>query len=286
MRRFLIPAALGLFLAIAPAAHPSAQTVTLGQIDGALKVAVIGDNGTGERPQYDVADRMWAAHAEFPYDTVLMMGDNLYGRQQPEDFVLKFEKPYGALIAAGVRFYAALGNHDRPDNRFYPAFNMNGERYYTFTRGQVRFVVLDTNVMDPRQLAWADQTLGAATEPWKIMIFHHPLYSDGGRHGSNVELRVAIEPILLRHGVRVVLGGHDHFYGRSLPQHGITHFVVGSSGQLRKGDARRSAIAASSFDQDQAFMLMEIGAEELRFQTISRTGVTVDRGVISRRPTT
>jgi hypothetical protein len=41
-----------------------------------------------------------------------------------------------------------------------------------------------------------------------------------------------------------------------------------------------------AFDQDQAFMLVEIDGDVLRFQTISRQGVTVDSGVIERRPTT
>jgi hypothetical protein len=41
-----------------------------------------------------------------------MMGDNLYNAQ---DFTAKFEPPYAALLSAGVRFYAAIGNYDDPD---------------------------------------------------------------------------------------------------------------------------------------------------------------------------
>jgi 3',5'-cyclic AMP phosphodiesterase CpdA len=229
---------------------------------------------------------MVAARATFAYDLVLAVGDNMYGSQRPQDFVTKFERPYAGLLQAGVRFQAALGNHDKPDNRDYAPYHMQGERYYTFTRSHVRFVVLDTNMMEPRQLAWADATLAAATEPWKVVYFHHPLYSNGGRHGSNVELRVEIEPLLVRHGVRVVFAGHEHIYERLKPQKGVTHFVVGSGGQLRRGDARPSPTSAAAFDQDRAFMLVEIDHDELRFNTISRTGATVDSGVITRRPTT
>ena len=50
---------------------------------------------------------MWMVRASFPYDMVLMLGDNLYGRQEPRDFVQKFETPYRPLIDAGIRFYAA-----------------------------------------------------------------------------------------------------------------------------------------------------------------------------------
>jgi len=250
------------------------------------RFAVLGDFGNGAREQYEVADRMSAARATFPFDLVLALGDNVYGRQEPQDFVVKFERPYARLLEAGVRFQAALGNHDRPENRNYAPFNMEGRRYYTFVRPGVRFIVLDTNLMDAKQIAWAEDTLAAATEPWRIVYFHHPLYSNGGRHGSNVELRVALEPLLVRYGVAVVFAGHEHIYERLKPQKGITHFVAGSGGQLRRGGANVAASTAVAFDQDQAFMLVEITGDQMHFQTISRTGATVDSGVIRRRPTT
>jgi 3',5'-cyclic AMP phosphodiesterase CpdA len=250
-----------------------------------LKFAVLGDFGTGDKEQYEVGEQMWAAHARFPYDLVLALGDNMYGSQHPRDFVVKFERPYAPLLQAGVRFMAALGNHDNPDNRNYPPYHMGGQRYYTFAQQSVRFVVLDTNMMEPRQLEWAATTLATAPEQWKIVYFHHPLYSNGGRHGSNVELRVALEPLLVEHGVDVVFAGHEHIYERLKPQKGITHFVVGSGGKLRRGDANPAPSSAVAFDQDQSFMLVEIVGDQLRFETISRTGAVIDRGVINRRAT-
>jgi hypothetical protein len=264
----------------------SAQHLTIGTRAESLKFAVLGDFGNGDRAQYEVADRMWMARQSFPFDLVLALGDNMYGRQEPRDFIDKFEKPYARLLQAGVRFQAALGNHDKPENRSYAAYHMDGRRYYSFVRQGVRFVVLDTNMMDPAQLQWTEHTLATALEPWKIVYFHHPLYSNGGRHGSNVELRVALEPLLVKYGVEVVFAGHEHIYERLKPQNGITHFVAGSGGQLRRGDAQVGASTAVAFDQDQAFMLVEIAEEQMYFQTISRTGATVDSGVITRKPTT
>jgi hypothetical protein len=129
-------------------------------------------------------------------------------------------------------------------------------------------------------------TLARSPEPWKIAYFHHPLYSDGGRHGSNVELRVVLEPLLVRHGVDVVFSGHEHIYQRTAPQKGITYFVEGSSGQLRKGDVKRTAMTAAAFDQDQTFMLVEIAGPQMVFRTVSRTGGVVDAGVIRLHPET
>jgi predicted phosphodiesterase len=249
-----------------------------------LKFAVMGDMGTGDKPQYEVADQLAAAHGRFPFDMVIMLGDNLYGRQEPSDFVQKFERPYKPLLDAGVKFYAALGNHDAQSNPNYKPFNMNGQRYYTYARNDVRFFVLDTDYLDPPQRTWIEQALQSSNERWKICYFHHPLYSDGGRHGSSVDLRVILEPLFIKYGVNVVFSGHDHIYERITPQHGIYYFVSGSAGQLRKGDIKRSPMTAAAFADDQSFMLVEVAADDLSFVAISRTGATVDSGVIHRTP--
>jgi 3',5'-cyclic AMP phosphodiesterase CpdA len=242
----------------------------------------MGDMGTGDKPQYEVADQMAAAHAKFAFDTVIMLGDNLYGSQTPADFVQKFERPYKPLLDGGVKFYAALGNHDATTNPNYKLWNMDGKRYYSYTKGDVRFFVLDTDVLDPPQRAWIEQALQSSTDKWKIAYFHHPLYSDGGRHGSSVDLRVILEPIFVKYGVNVVFSGHDHIYERLTPQKGIYYFVSGSAGQLRKGDIKPSATTALGYAQDQTFMLVEVAGDDLSFVCISRTGVTVDSGVIHR----
>ena len=252
---------------------------------GTIKLAVIGDNGTGAAAQYEVADQMVRSRQQFPFDLVLMLGDNFYGAQRPSDLATKFERPYKPLLDAGVKFQAAIGNHDEPDSVNYPPLNMNGQRYYSFTRGNVRFFVLDTNSLDPIQLQWFETELRDSREDWKISYFHHPLYSDAGRHGSSIDLRLRLEPLLIKYGVNVVFSGHDHLYERVKPQHGITYFVAGSGGQLRKGDLVRSEMTAAAFDQDQSFMLVEIDVDELHFETTSRTGTTVDAGSIRRSAT-
>jgi 3',5'-cyclic AMP phosphodiesterase CpdA len=259
-----------------------AQSSTLPDRPGSLKMAVIGDNGTGETPQYEVARQMELAHGRFGFDLVLMLGDNMYGGQSPSDFVKKFELPYAPLLKAGVKFQASLGNHDRPENVSYQPFNMNGQRYYTYVRNNVRFLALDSTQMDPTQLAWTETTLRDAKEDWKICYFHHPLYSNAARHGSSVDLRILLEPIFIKTGVNVVFSGHDHVYERLKPQKGIDYFVSGSAGQLRKGNMDPTDQTAVSFDRDQSFMLVEIAGSDMYFQVISRTGATVDSGVIRR----
>ncbi|MGE0451165.1 MAG: metallophosphoesterase [Vicinamibacterales bacterium] len=259
-------------------------TVTLPNGTGTVKFAAMGDNGTGQRPQYEVAARMSEARRHFDFDFVIMLGDNMYGRQRPEDFVTKFERPYEALLDDGVKFYAALGNHDDQSNRFYKPWNMNGERYYTYTKGDVRFFVLDSDYMDPKQLDWLTRELRKSNDRWKIAYFHHPLYSSAARHGSETDLRLILEPLFVRYGVNAVFSGHDHTYERITPQKGIYYFVSGSAGQLRRGDLRRSQLTAAGFDQDNAFMLVEIEDDALSVQALTRGGRTVDAVMLSRQP--
>jgi hypothetical protein len=270
----LVTSALGLVFA---------QELALPSTPNSVKFAVIGDAGTGDRPQYEIADEMTRLHTTFPFDRVIMLGDNIYGGQGASDLVKKFSQPYKALLDAGVKFYASIGNHDDPKNVQYPLWNMGGERYYTYVTKNVRFFALDSNKVDQKELAWLANALKSAKEDWKICYFHHPLYSDGGTHGSSVDVRVLFEPLFLTYGVNVVFSGHDHIYERLTPQKGIYYFVEGAGGQLRKGDTRRSAMTAKAFDQDQSFMLVEIDGEVLSFQVFSRAGATVDSGTIRRQ---
>jgi 3',5'-cyclic AMP phosphodiesterase CpdA len=249
-----------------------------------VRFAVIGDSGTGAKPQYEVGQQLAEVHADFPFDFVIMLGDNLYGGEKPSDFKRKFEDPYKALLDAGVKFYASLGNHDDPNERFYKLFNMDGKRYYTFKRGEAQFWALDSNYMDPGQLEWLDKELTASSAAWKICFFHHPLYSHGKMHGSDVDLRGQLEPIFERLGVSAVFSGHDHIYERLKPQNGIYYFVLGSSGELRPGGLNPSTETAKGFATDRTFELVELSGDEMYFQTISRTGETVDSGVLERRP--
>jgi 3',5'-cyclic AMP phosphodiesterase CpdA len=245
-----------------------------------VRFAVIGDSGTGERPQYEVAQQMAKIRENFSFDFVVMLGDNLYGGESAADYKRKFEEPYKPLLDAGVKFYASLGNHDNPNQRFYKPFNMGEKRYYNFRKGNAEFFALDSSYMDPDQLDWLKKRLSDSQADWKICYFHHPLYSDGRYHGSDMDLRARLAPIFETSGVKVVLSGHEHVYERIKPQNGVHYFVLGNSGELRLHNLRPSAMMAKGFDTDRTFMLVEISGDEFYFQAISRTGETVDSGTI------
>lgn len=274
----------------APAANAQAMSAA-GEVQppvgkDSVKFLVIGDSGTGDRGQTETGAQMWAAHSVFPFDFAIMLGDNLYGGERPQDFVSKFERPYKPMLDANIPFYAALGNHDDPNQRFYKHFGMGGQRFFTYQKKDARFFVLDSNYMDKDQQRWLEEELSKSNAKWKIAYFHHPLYSSGAAHGSEVDLRSIVEPLFIKYNLNVVIAGHEHFYERIKPQKGIYYFTAGGSAKLRGGDIMtNTGLTEKGFDTDQSFMLMEIDGDVLRFQTISRRGKRVDSGEIRRVPT-
>lgn len=266
------------------AAQAQHAAVKLPLHSGSVRFAVIGDSGTGNKEQYEVAQELDRYRPAVNFDFVIMLGDNIYGGHSARDFKRKFEEPYKALLDAGVKFYASLGNHDDPNiERLYKPFNMNGQRYYTFKRGNAQFYALDSTYMDTRQLTWLEENLRSSKAPWKICYFHHPLYNDGKMHGPDLDLRNQLSPLLKSYGVNVVFSGHEHAYERIKPQNGIYYFIQGDSGKLERHDFHSRDEMQTSFDRDCTFMLVEIDGDNLYFQTVARSGETVDAGVLRRQ---
>jgi 3',5'-cyclic AMP phosphodiesterase CpdA len=234
---------------------------------------------------------MQAFREEFPFDFVVMLGDNIYDGATPDDYHRKFELPYKPFLDKGLEFYAAIGNHDEPNQPNYGPFHMGGKRYYTFkpkppllarlTDNDVQFFMIDTENVDRAQRDWLEREMSKSDARWKIPVFHRPIYTSGRYSLWALWTRTSIEPALVAHGVRFVLSGHEHFYERTKPQKGITYFISGAGGSLRAHDIRPSGLMAAGFDTDYSFMLWEITGDEAYFQSISRAGASVDSGVIT-----
>src|SRR5688572_18733671 len=146
-------------LTAATAARSAEPVITLPMREGSLRLAVFGDAGRGSKDQYELGKVMEDYRKVFPFELVLLTGDNIYGKDSPSDMKNKFELPYKSLLDAGVVFYASLGNHDTSNQRFYAPFNMKGEEYYRIERGGVSFYSLNSNYLDPKQLEWLNKEI-------------------------------------------------------------------------------------------------------------------------------
>ncbi|BBO87886.1 metallophosphoesterase family protein [Desulfosarcina ovata] len=131
-----------------------------------------------------------------------------------------------------VPFAPAIGNHDTselyayhfnvsneivPDGSTDPLGYTNGGGDYWFTYGDTLFMVLNTNNSSALS---HDEFMAQAIEAnptakWRVVVFHHSIYSSA-RHVDDVnDLRTSMYPVIDQYDIDVVLSGHDHFYARS-----------------------------------------------------------------------
>ena len=274
---------------LAPAAIPAAAAtpmpagatspLPMPQIRGGTVFAIMGDSGSGDQAQLAVAQAMityFDTARHFPF--VLMLGDNLYD----DDYTNEFSVPYKPLLDRGVKFYAALGNHDRDLEIHFKPFNMGDVDRYSFDQGNARFAVLNSNHPgDPLQLKWLDEVYADAGTKWRIAFFHHPLYSSGQHAAESRDvIRPALEPALIRNHVDVVFSGHEHLYERIKPQHEVKYFVSGGGGRYLY-DYKPSAFDEVGLSEHH-FMVAEIAGDRMFFEAITHTQQLIDCGVIYR----
>lgn len=244
-----------------------------------LRLLAVADSGSGDAAQRAVAIQMADRHRQRPVQLVLLGGDNIYNDGDIALVRTHFEQPYRELLQGGVPFKAVLGNHDvRRDagagQLAYRGFGMEG-RWYSFRRGPVQFFMLDTNPGDHwgAQLSWLRRQLAASRSAWKVVVGHHPLYSEGF-YGDNAGLISRLTPLFKSYGVQLYINGHDHNYARTPPLQGTTYLTVGGGGaSLRPVTLRRSGAKAVSVH---SFAELDFNANELRLQAWDRNGKRID----------
>jgi hypothetical protein len=279
--------------------YPIASFRTLPEPGSEVTVAAIGDSGALTREQLAIADLL----LERRPDLLLHTGDVVYPYGAPSHYQRKFIGVYAELIASTC-FYPTLGNHDCMDSPDYwlymfhtPANNHGAdESYYSFDAGDAHFIALNTctGEVPEAQLEWLDADLTFTDRAWKIVFFHHAPYSNGA-HGGTIEVRDAVVPIFERHGVDLVLSGHDHVYERSYPiregstrggyqdphytSPGGTLYVVTGGGGNRLYDWNQTADAHLSavFLEKHHLLSLRITASEIEGTAIGLEGEAIDR---------
>ncbi|HTV24778.1 MAG TPA: metallophosphoesterase family protein [Polyangiaceae bacterium] len=252
---------------------------------GALvRFVAFGDSGGNSRaPVHD-------AMLGVPFDLMLHVGDIAYVDGTLPDFEAKFFDTYADLISH-VPIFPASGNHeyhtaDGAPYRQVFALPENGapkgeERWFSFDWGDVHFVALDTEKIDPDQAAWLEDDLSDNVLPWKVVYFHRPPYSSG-THGSSLAVRETFGGTFERFGVQLVLAGHDHDYERMQTIGGVTYVVTGGGGfSVRPvGHSDFTAYSAAIFH----FVQVEVRQDELRLDAIDTAGKVFDTVTVRRTP--
>jgi hypothetical protein len=168
---------------------------------------------------------------------VATVGDNVYPIGSEHDWKHGFDPPdlYGELVKQ-VPFHPALGNHDyyagdlRPYFRRFP--HLAGRPYYAWNSGPVDFFVLDSEQrLDgaSAQYAWLGAQLASSHAPYRVVYLHRPPWSSAGAEPAP-SWRGDLGALMARHGVQLVISGHEHSYERTQPIDGVTYLVAGGGG--------------------------------------------------------
>lgn len=235
-----------------------------------LHVAVAGDTGDSGSRLDATADAIAEWGTVDPYQVLLLLGDNVYPNGDPERLQETVFEPFAATLASGAELLAILGNHDVKDDHGaaqMEALGMDG-RWWMRQYGDVMIVGLDSTIAeDPDQVAWVENILANSTARWRVVAVHHPPYS-AGYQGSNLKVREIYQPIFERHGVQLVLSGHDHDYQRSEPINGVIYVVSGAgSGTRRTGEASFTAVSYSFHH----FLDMNVFADHIVVRAVSQS---------------
>ncbi|MCE1197666.1 MAG: metallophosphoesterase [Marinilabiliales bacterium] len=172
----------------------------------------------------------------------------------------QFENLYNAS-SLNVSWYSIIGNHEYYGNpQALVDYGLHHARWvlparnYTFVQKvdsstSIRFVMIDTSPLvytyrfgssykevkkqDPdRTVAFVDSVLSHATEKWKIVVGHHPVYTSDLNHGSTYGLIDRIAPLLVRYKVDFYLSGHVHKF-EHLQRDGVDYLVTSTAVKTR-----------------------------------------------------
>jgi hypothetical protein len=249
-----------------------------------VRVAAVGDPGTGDAGEYAVTRVIAAEHDRRPYDAVTMLGDLIYPDGDVADFDGAIARPFEGLLDPPVEVLPALGNHDYESGDEDDILQRLGRSspWYSAEVGGVLFVVLDSNrVDDAEQTAWLRDTLGSTPADWTIVALHHPPYS-AGPHGSHDDVREAWSGLFSEYGVELVLAGHDHDYQRSEPVDGVVYVVSGGGGKTNPtGTEDFTEFAAGDILH---YLDLQISDDELLGQAVDTDGRVFDSFTLEPSP--
>jgi hypothetical protein len=238
---------------------------------------VISDHGrNGYYNQKEVANMMAEVATDCSVRFYVTGGDNfqISGVQSTQDplWMSSFENIY-THPSSHYEWYPALGNHDHGGNvqaqidysKISRRWKMPSN-YYSLVKTRngvsVRLLILDTDPLvsalngsksgnslreAKKQLAWVDSVLTVATEPWVIVVGHHPVYSAHPERGNSIALVENLNPILNRHHVDFYIGAHDHIFQHLKdPNSKIDYFVNTAASEVRPAATNEMTVFASS----------------------------------------
>lgn len=254
--------------------------------DDPLRVAVVGDYGAFTTDELRVVTQIMFWNP----DILLTTGDNAYESGTLDEFQANVFKPYQPVFAE-IPVYPSMGNHDyttdegAPYKSVFelPQGNSGNEDYYSFDYDYVHFAVINSNLdylVGSEQYTWLEGDLAASDAQWKIVYFHHPVFSSG-EHGSSTGMDTDLAPLFSAQGVDLVLNGHDHDYERMSKVDGVLYVVTGGGGKSLYDEVLANPYS-KYFLSEYHFVGLIINYHELKLKAIDKRGYMFDDKTLSK----
>jgi biopolymer transport protein ExbD len=202
----------------------------------------------------------------------LGLGDYSYGS------VEEFEPIVDELKNAGIPMKGAKGDHD--SNSYAELFGQPS-MVHAFDAGHARIIMLDAYRSPSSNAAFLEKELNATTKPWKIVVTTTPLYTSPSNHGVNEDQTEALQPLLDKYGVDLVMWGDNHNYERiKFPDKHTVFIQSGTAGRSHYDFDGQIEESIYQNDEDYGFTKIVISPSSLMGQFISHSGKILDNFII------
>ena len=219
---------------------------------------------------------------------ILSTGDLVANGNKEEDWSEQFfNRNYinTSNLLASMPYMTSMGNHEGQGKlfaKYFPYEFFENERYYyTFNYGIAQFIAIDqfTNIKpNSAQYKWLENELKNSKSKWKIIMLHKPGYTAGG-HRNNKKVSKYLQPLFKKYNVKLVLGGHNHYYARATVD-GITHITTGGGGAPLYTPKKKEYI--DTIDKSNHFLLIEVNKNKLTLKAIRADGSIIEKIIINQ----
>jgi predicted phosphodiesterase len=250
-----------------------------------FRFAAFGDTRTGHSVHRAVVEALARENIEF----VLHTGDMVErgGKQSQWDLFFQIERP----LLVDRPILPSIGNHDLGARQYYRRYFMHrlwarNLRYYYHDWGNLRIVAMDGGIEcrdGCTQYGYVDRVLEQGAEQGKllVMMLHFPPYSSGD-HGSHLGVQEPVTQLAKRHGVELVITGHDHNYERTVEIEGTTYIVSGSAGAPIR--AVRPQWFTAHARTEPHYVLIDVEGHRMTLRAVNLKGEVFDTHIIEPNP--
>ncbi|WP_316811789.1 metallophosphoesterase family protein [Pedobacter heparinus] len=254
----------------------------------AKSMAMLIINDIHDRP--NSIPHLMTLNGNDPFDFVFFNGDMFNFQKDQQQIIQNMLNPCTDTFASTKPFMYIRGNHETRGKfaRQLPTYfnNINGTQYFSFSRGPVHFIALDTgedkedeapvyaglidfDAYRKKQAVWLEQQLQSNAYKkaiFKVVLMHIPHYHSGDWHGT-MHCREVFGPLFNKYKIDLMISGHTHKYGIHKAQEGHDFPIVIGGGPQ---DGKRTLIKLKANERSLHLSMIKDDGQEVGTYEIKR----------------